>query len=68
MITPRRTRLIRVPDLAAFRATLAEAILALTPETAADTFVLVPTRAAGEQLRRTVEDRALREDGDACRG
>jgi RecB family exonuclease len=66
VITPRRTRLIRVPDLAAFRATLAEAILALTPETAADTFVLVPTRAAGEQLRRTVEDRALREDGDAC--
>jgi RecB family exonuclease len=28
-------------------------------ESAADTFVIVPTRAAGEQLRRTVEDRLL---------
>jgi RecB family exonuclease len=28
-------------------------------ESAADTFVVVPTRAAGEQLRRTVEDRLL---------
>jgi RecB family exonuclease len=31
----------------------------LTVDTAADMFVVVPTRAAGEQLRRTVEDRLL---------
>ncbi|HXG89596.1 MAG TPA: PD-(D/E)XK nuclease family protein [Vicinamibacterales bacterium] len=59
MITPRRTTLFRVPDLAAFRTTLADWILALPPDQARDTLVLVPTRAAGEQLRRTVEDRAL---------
>ena len=33
----------------------------LSPEESGDTFVLVPTRAAAEQLRRTVEDRRLNE-------
>jgi RecB family exonuclease len=38
---------------------LTAAIAELDPATAAATFILVPTRAAGEQLRRTVEDRLL---------
>ena len=42
VITPRRTALFRVPDLAAFRATLADWILDLTPDEVRDTFVLVP--------------------------
>jgi RecB family exonuclease len=59
VITPRRIRLTRAADLAAFRTTLTDWMLALSPEQALDTCVLVPTRAAAEQLRRTVEDRAL---------
>ena len=53
MITPRRTRLIRAADLPGFRAHLVEVVRSLTA--GADTFVLVPTRAAGEQLRRTLQ-------------
>ena len=56
MITPRRTRLLRVADLAAFRATLIDLTASLAPAAARDTFLLVPTRAAGEQLRRTLGD------------
>jgi RecB family exonuclease len=59
VITPRRTRLLRVPSLAGVRSLLTGVVATLDPLTAADTFVLVPTRAAGEQLRRTVEDRLL---------
>jgi RecB family exonuclease len=59
VITPRRIRLTRAPDLAAFRTTLTDWMLALAPDQARDTCVLVPTRAAAEQLRRTIEDRAL---------
>ena len=59
MITPRRTRLIRVRDLPAFRTTLTASIAALPPPAARVTCIIVPTRAAGEQLRRTVEDRQL---------
>ena len=59
MITPRRTRLVRVPDLAGVRAHLVGLVRDLDPLTAADTFVIVPTSAAGEQLRRTLEDRLL---------
>ncbi len=55
MITPRRTRLLRAADLAGFRAHLVE--IARGIATDADTFVLVPTRAAGEQLRRTLRSR-----------
>lgn len=65
MITPRQTRLVRVPHLAGFRAALTDAIGALDPVSAADTFVIVPTRAAGEQLRRTVEDRLISKDRPA---
>jgi RecB family exonuclease len=59
--TPRRIRLTRAADLAAFRTTLTEWILALSPDQARDTCMLVPTRAAAEQLRRTVEGQALRQ-------
>jgi len=59
VITPRRTRLLRVPDLAAFQATLTDVAGQLTLGSARSTFVLVPTRAASEQLRRTLEDRLL---------
>jgi RecB family exonuclease len=59
VITPRRTTLFRVPDLAAFRTALTDWILRLAPDEARDTIVLVPTRAAAEQLRRTVETRAF---------
>jgi len=59
VITPRRTTLFRAADLASFRTTLADRIVALSPEQARDTFVVVPTSAAAEQLRRTIENRAL---------
>jgi RecB family exonuclease len=61
VITPRHITLCRVPDLAAFRTTIVDWISTLAPEASGDTFVLVPTRAAAEQLRRTVEDRKLSE-------
>lgn len=59
MITPRKTTLCRVPGLAAFRETLSNQLLELPVEQSGDTCILVPTRAAAEQLRRTVENRAL---------
>ena len=59
VITPRRTRLLRVPSLRGMQDLLAGLISDLDLETATDTFVVVPTRAAGEQLRRSVEDRLL---------
>lgn len=50
MITPRRTRLVRVPDLQAFRA----AIVELSPQReSARRVVLVPTGGAARQLLRT---------------
>ncbi len=59
MITPRQTRLLRVAGLAGLRHLLTRQVAALDPVVAADTFMLVPTRAAAEQLRRSVEDRLL---------
>jgi RecB family exonuclease len=54
VITPRRTRLVRVPDLHAFRRT----IVLLTSETPRDLFhsaaAVVPTRGAAHQLLATV--------------
>jgi RecB family exonuclease len=64
VITPRRIRLLRAPDLAGYRSQIVELARGLTAERAADTFVLVPTRAAAEQLRRTLEDRLLVTAGD----
>ena len=57
MITPRRIRLLRVRDLAGYRAALAALARELDSQLASDTFVLVPTRAAAEQLTRTLGDR-----------
>ena len=57
MSTPRRIRLLRAPDLAGYRSTLVNLTRGLDASTAADTFVLVPTRAAAEQLSRTIDDR-----------
>lgn len=59
MSTPRRTRLVRTPDLFSLRAFLIDTVHQLPALDACDTFVLVATRAAGEQLRRTLEDRLL---------
>ena len=50
----RRTRLLRAPDLAGYRAHLIDLVRTLDPDTAAGTFVLVPTRAAAAQLARTL--------------
>ncbi len=60
VITARRTRLHRAPTLPAFRAALAALVPVDAIDRARDTFVLVPTRSAGQLLRRTIEDRALR--------
>ena len=57
MITPRRIRLLRAPDLAGYRNTLLDLTRALDAATAADTFVLVPTAAAAAQLSRTLRER-----------
>ena len=56
MSTLRRTRALRAPDLAAYRSWLVDLVRALPSQLAPDTFVLVPTRAAAEQLRRTVRE------------
>jgi RecB family exonuclease len=57
VITPRRIRLLGAPDLAGYRSTLVDLTRALDASTAADTFVIVPTTAAAEQLRRTLDAR-----------
>ncbi len=54
---PRRTRLLRAADLAAYRRHLVDLATQVAAVTAADTFVLVPTRAAAEQLKRTLMNR-----------
>jgi hypothetical protein len=63
VITPRGVSLFRVPDLAAFRATLTERIASTTPLAAGDTYIVVASRGAGEQLRRTAEARSLSHTG-----
>lgn len=57
MITPRRTRLLRVPDLRALQRTLA----GLVPPglDARSSAIVVPTRSAAGQLRRTLENLTL---------
>ena len=59
MITPRATRLIRVPDLRAFRDAIAALACAGGPLDARDRLVVVPTRAAAAHLTRAIEDRVL---------
>jgi RecB family exonuclease len=59
VITPRDTRLVRVPDLATFRRTLLDLCLPGTIFDIRRRAVVVPSRAAGEQLRRSIEDEVL---------
>ncbi len=64
VITPRLTRLVRVPDLKAMRAAIAR----LTPAdalAARRVAVLVPSRGAADELRRSLENIALAQDGGA---
>ena len=63
MITPRTTRLIRVADLSAFRAALAHLACQGPAFAARDRLIIVPTRAAAEQLRRSLENRHLSGQG-----
>ena len=58
MVTPRTTRLIRTADLQAFQ----RAIVSVVPGGAAearDCAVIVPSRSAAEELRRTIENFTL---------
>jgi RecB family exonuclease len=59
VITARSTRLFRTPDLRAFRRSLISLSLDGAPLDARDRLVVVPTRAAGEHLRRSIERHAL---------
>jgi RecB family exonuclease len=54
-ISPRHTRLLRAIDLATFRCTVAELAMSGTPLEIRDRIVVVPTRAAAEQLIRGIE-------------
>ena len=63
MITPRLTRLVRVPDLHAMHAALADLIDNADPMSVRQHAVLLPTRGAGEWLRRTLESRLLERAG-----
>jgi RecB family exonuclease len=60
--TPRTTRLVRVPDLHAFRQSLATLACLGTPFEIRDRLVVVPTRAAAAYLLRSVESGLLLTD------
>jgi hypothetical protein len=64
VITPRSTRLVRVPDLFAFRAALVDLACDGTPFDARRRLIVVPTHAAAEHLLRSIERRMLA-DADA---
>jgi RecB family exonuclease len=55
VITPRSTRLVRVPDLQAFRRAIAGLAVEGAPLDARARLVIVPTRAAAAQLVRSIE-------------
>ena len=55
LITPRETRLLRVPTLRTFRQAITETVATLAEEPRAVAAVLTPTRAAAGQLRRTLD-------------
>ena len=59
MITPRRTRLLRVPDLRAFQRAIAGSCRAPDPAASRRTSVIVPTAAAAAELRITLENLLL---------
>ena len=55
MITPRSTRLVRVPDLQAFRRAIVGLAVDGAPLDARDRLIVIPTRAAAAQLIRSLE-------------
>ncbi len=59
MITPRLTRLVCAPDLASFREAILDRALEGTVADIRRRAIIVPSHAAAEQLRRTIEDRRL---------
>jgi len=65
VITPRTTRLVRVPDLQAFRRAMVGLATGGSPLDARDRLVVVPTRAAAAQLVRTIEATVLDGGRDA---
>lgn len=56
MITPRHTRLVRTADLQAFQHAIVRSIPG-DPFAARECAVIVPSRGAAEELRRTIENR-----------
>jgi RecB family exonuclease len=62
-VSPRTTRLVRVPDLHTFRQTMVDLSCGGTPLDARDRLVVVPTQAAAAHLLRTIEDRRLAPGG-----
>ena len=60
MITPRVTRLVRVGSLQVFREAARSLAIQGSPLDARNRLVIVPTRAAAEQLTRHIEDTATR--------
>ena len=58
-MTPRRTRLVRVPDLHAFRHAIVGFSLAGDPGRLTSRVVLVPTAGAAHQLRRTLRSERM---------
>ena len=63
MITPRTTRLVRVPDLYTFRQATVDLACGGTPFEARNRLVVVPTRAAAAYLLRSIEARLPPSDG-----
>jgi len=63
VITPRHTRLVRVPDLHALHRAIARYACRGPVADIRSTAVLVSTHAAAEQLRRTLENLVLLADG-----
>ena len=55
MTTPRQTRLHRAADPDGFRRGIWALVAARQPFDVRDTFVVVPTRAGADELRRTLE-------------
>ncbi len=64
MITPRRTRLVRVPDLHAFRHALLDRVVQGAEVHGHTPLVIVPTRGAARQLTRVLDAARGRDDVD----
>jgi RecB family exonuclease len=65
VITARATRLVRVGDLQAFRGAIVALACDRDPVAARDRLVIVPTRAAGLHLLRSIEDLRVADCGVA---